>query len=147
MQKPFPADTNLKISDLPLLDSVEMDMRWGDQDSYGHLNNTLYFRFFEEARVQWLQRLGFAVDGQGTGPVVVQTGATYLKPVNYPCRLRVTLRAASPGRSSLPLYHEIFDSATGALYGEGFVKLVWVDHQQNKSVPLPDALRATIDGL
>ena len=132
------------MQDRPILDTIEMTTRWGDQDLYGHVNNTVYFRFFEEARIQWLQKNGFAVDGQGTGPVVLQTSATFLKPINYQSRLRITLRAGEPGRSSLPIYHEILDAENGTLYCEGFVKLVWIDHVGNKSIPLPESLLSII---
>src|SRR5690554_677938 len=123
------------VLDSPVLDTIEVDTRWGDQDAYGHVNNTVYFRFFEEARVQWLEKNGFSVNGQGTGPVVLQTSATFLRAVNYPSRLKITIRAGKPGRSSLPLYHEVLDADSGILYCEGFVKLVWVDHEQNRSTP------------
>jgi acyl-CoA thioester hydrolase len=126
------------------LDTIEMDVRWGDQDRYGHVNNTVYFRFFEEARVQWLDKIGIPIDGNATGPVVLQTSATFLRPLNYPCRIRIILKAGEPGRSSLPLFHEIIDARNGALYCEGFVKLVWVDHGTTKSTPLPEALVALI---
>ena len=118
-----------------------MDVRWCDQDKYGHVNNVAYFQFFEEARGQWLASLGYPMNGQGQGPVVIKTAATYLREINYPCRLIVETYLYPPGNTSLGLFHRIIDEGAGTLYAEGTVKLVWMNHDAGKPIPLPPILR------
>lgn len=125
----------------PSIFTLLIPVRWGDLDAYGHVNNTVYFRFFEETRVAWLGSLGLQVDGQGEGPVLIKTGATFLREVNYPCTLRVETRVGEAGRSSLMTYHDLFDAETNVHYCTGEAKIVWVSHDTGKSTPLPDVLR------
>jgi len=117
----------------------KLAVRWGDMDSYGHVNNTVYFRFFEEARVEWLAGLGLEVTGDGQDPIIVTTGATFLKELNYPADVVVRTYTGRAGRSSLEMFHEIAQGDT--VYCEGYAKIVWFDHDQRSAIPLPDSLR------
>ena len=126
-----------------LLHVAQIPVRWGDMDSYGHVNNTRYIQYLEEARVSWFERLGIAMNNVPCGPLVLQTQHTYLKPVTHPATVLIELYAESVGRSSLTIGHRLAtleDPQT--TYGEGFCKLVWVDHGSNTSVAVPDDLRA-----
>lgn len=126
--------------------SCEIPTRWGDQDIYRHINNVSYFRYFEEARVRWFEQLGFPVEGGGdTGPVLVNTSATFRRPILYPTTILVRCYVGEPGRSSLPMMHTLSTTADPeTIYTEGYVKNVWIDHATGKSVPLPEALLACL---
>lgn len=125
-----------------LVNSIEIPLRWGDQDALGHANNTVYFRFFEEARITWLNAENLRTTPDGTGPIIIKTSATFLKELNHPCTVTVKTYAGKAGNTSLETWHEILDSETGAKYAEGYAKIVWFDHETRKSTPLPDRLRA-----
>ncbi|MCY1209293.1 Thioesterase-like superfamily protein [compost metagenome] len=125
-----------------LLHVAHIPVRWGDMDSYGHVNNTLYIQYLEEARVAWFESLGIDLNNVPQGPVVLQTLHTYLKPVVHPATVVIELRAGPVGNSSLVVEHRLStleDPST--LYGEGHCKLVWIDHATDRSVPVPDELR------
>ncbi|MDE3735245.1 MULTISPECIES: thioesterase family protein [Pseudomonas] len=125
-----------------LLHVAHIPVRWGDMDSYGHVNNTLYIQYLEEARVAWFEKLGIAMNNVPQGPVVLQTLHTYLKPVVHPATVVIELHAGTVGNSSLVVEHRLStleDPST--LYGEGHCKLVWIDHATDRSVPVPDDLR------
>jgi len=128
-----------------IVHTLLLPVRWCDQDKYGHVNNVACFQYFEEARGQWLASQGFQMDGQGLGPVLIHQEATYLKEINYPCLLKIETYLFKPGNTSLKLFHRVVDSKNDALYAEGNVKLVWVDHGKGKSIPLPDKLREVAD--
>src|SRR5690606_29824499 len=66
----------------------EIPVRWGDMDAYGHVNNTLYFRYFEEARFQWMLEKGLPIKSD-THPVVVTIGCTFMRPIYHPDVLRI----------------------------------------------------------
>ncbi|AYH44186.1 thioesterase family protein [Azoarcus sp. DN11] len=128
-----------------LVHTTRIPVRWGDMDYYGHVNNTVYFRFCEQARVEWIETLGFAVDpNRGEGPVVINASCTFLLPVNYPATVIVKVYAGMPGRSSVMTWYEIFVEGDERLYAEGASKVVWTDVATNKSVPIPDGLRGML---
>ena len=131
------------MSDKTLLHTAHIPVRWGDMDSYGHVNNIIYMQYLEEARVAWLERAGVAISNVPFGPVVLQTQHTYLKPVVHPATVVVELKAGAVVRSSVVIEHRLStleDPLT--VYGEGYCKLVWVDHGNGKSQPLPEHVRA-----
>lgn len=127
-----------------LLQQTTLETRWGDQDKYGHINNTVFFRYIEEARVQWFSSLGFAVDGKGEGPILLKTGATFHKELNYPSKIVIKTFALSPGNSSLPMVHEIIDANTGSVYCTIEALVVWYEHASRKSIPLAARIRDEI---
>ena len=126
-----------------LVHTSRIPVRWGDMDALGHVNNTVYFRYAEQARIEWLESLGFTdmVDVDG-GPVIINASCTFLKPIVYPATVEVDILIGEPGRSSMPTYFEIRctgDDAT--LYAEGAVKVVWWNPRTGNSQPLPDFIR------
>ncbi|OZG73500.1 hypothetical protein BTA51_10820 [Hahella sp. CCB-MM4] len=127
------------------LDRIIIPIRWGDMDAYGHLNNTLYFRFFEESRVKWLEQSGYSVRGEGESPVLIQSSATFLKEINYPAKVIATTETEAIGRTSFTLYHRILSEDLETLHCEGSAKLVWVNRDTGKSQPLPPALRSLLE--
>lgn len=125
-----------------LVHTTLVPVRWGDMDALGHVNNTVYFRFTEQARIDWLESLGFAdiVDVE-EGPVIINASCTFLKPITYPATVEIRTLIGKPGRSSLPTYYEIRCVGADTLYAEGAAKVVWWNPRTGKSLPLPDFIR------
>jgi acyl-CoA thioester hydrolase len=117
-------------------------IRWGDMDALGHVNNTVYFRYMEQARMEWLYALEHEGAGRGgygeTGPVIVNASCTFLAPLVYPGEVEVRMYLGNPGRSSIESYYEV--RCEGRTYAEGSAKIVWVDVATGRSVPLPDKI-------
>ena len=130
------------MSDKRLIHTAHIPVRWGDMDNYGHVNNTVYLEYVQEARVDWFASVGIDIDHAPQGPVVLQTLHTYLKPVVHPATLVVELYAGAVGRSSLVVEHRLSTQEDPhTCYGEGYCKLVWIDHGSNASVPVPGDVR------
>ena len=127
---------------------MRMPIRWGDMDAMGHVNNTVYFRYIETARIAWLEQVGALPDPTATGPVLINAQCSFLKQLTYPAEIEVSSYVGPPGRSSFEVSHEIRlvdgDGAAGALHAEGAAKIVWVDFKAEKSVPLQEAIRALL---
>lgn len=121
---------------------IQLALRWGDMDVLGHVNNTEYFRYFEQARVEIFDELGCSVLPDATGPVIINAHCTFLRQLRYPGQIEVVTFAGAPGRSSFEMLHEVrrIDDPD-LLIAEGGVKVVWVDRRAEKSVPLPDEIR------
>lgn len=127
-----------------LVYSNQMPIRWGDQDAMGHVNNTVYFRYMEQTRIEWLESFGFGTSATQTeGPVIVNASCTFLIPFTYPGSVDCRMFCGAPGRSSVPTYYELRLVGEDRLYAEGAAKLVWINPQTGKSIPLPDTLRAS----
>ena len=136
------------MSSKQLVHTMTMPIRWGDMDAMGHVNNTVYFRYIETARIAWLEQVGALPDPTSEGPVIVNAHCSFLKQLTYPGEIEVTTYVGPPGRSSIEVSHDIrlvgADGEPGALHAEGGAKLVWVDFKAEKSRPLPDWLRASL---
>ena len=129
-----------------VLTSVQ-PIRWGDMDALGHVNNTVYFRYMEQARVEWLDRLGFDLNTAGDeGVVVVNASCTFLLPLTYPGSVDVRMFFDKPGRSSLQTHYEMRKAGEDRLYAEGSAKMVWVNQATGKSSPWPEwILKSLVD--
>jgi acyl-CoA thioester hydrolase len=125
--------------------STDIPVRWGDMDAYAHVNNTLYLRYMEEARILLLQRMGYALDDASQGPVVVNLQCTFLQPVVYPDSLTIECFADQAGNSSFMSYYKLYSQQQDNLVCEGSAKLVWIDKKTTRSHPLPDDIRQMIE--
>jgi len=127
---------------LPLLDTRRISMRWGDMDAVGHLNNTCYFRYMEQIRVEWLDDIGYPIDPQGIGPVLGSTSCVYKREMTYPATVLISIEVEKVGRSSLKLRHHFrVEGDPETVYAVGEATLVWVDYQAGKTVSIPEAIR------
>ena len=129
-------------ADKKLVHAMTVPLRWGDMDVMGHINNTLYFRYMEIVRLDWIFKVGGSTSLSGQGPVVVNAFCNFLKQLTFPGDARVTMFVAEPGRSSFETYHTIERSdEPGVVYAEGGARTVWTDYAAKKSAPLPDWFR------
>jgi acyl-CoA thioester hydrolase len=129
-----------------LLHTTCIPVRWGDMDAMGHVNNTVYFRYAEQSRIEWLESMGFSLDaGREEAAVIVNASCTFLLPITYPATVEVRLYAGKPGRSSVPTFYEMRRVGDDTLYAEGAAKVVWFDPATGKSMPLPERIRALVD--
>jgi acyl-CoA thioester hydrolase len=136
------------MSNKKLVHVMRQPIRWGDMDMMGHVNNTVYFRYIETARIAWLDGIDGAREPAGNGPVIVNAHCSFLKQLKYPGEIEVSTYVGPPGRSSFEMTHEIRlvgpDGQAGAVHAEGGAKIVWINLQAEKSVPLPEAVRALL---
>ncbi|WP_300452950.1 thioesterase family protein [Accumulibacter sp.] len=119
-------------------------IRWGDMDAYGHVNNTVYFRYAEQCRVEYLEKLGFPLIPHGSAAVIINAACTFLVPLNYPGTVEVRMFCGHPGRSSVQTYYEIRLQGDDTLYATGDSKIVWMNVDSGKSVPIPESLRSEL---
>lgn len=125
-----------------LAHSLEIPIRWGDLDAYGHVNNTVFFRYMEQARVEWLESISRRLKPAGEGPVIVNAACTFLVQLNYPGTVTVEMHVGPPGRSSIPTSYRLY--ANECLVAEGESTVVWMDFSTGKSVQIPDAIRTLL---
>ena len=121
-----------------LIHTTTIPIRWGDMDAYGHVNNTIYFRFMEQARCEWLEEQGYKVAPEGEAPVIINAACTFMVPMTYPGTVEIRTFAGHLGRSSLETIYEMRIVGQETIYSQGSAKIVWMDTATGKSVPIPD---------
>ena len=125
-----------------LVNEVTVPLRWGDMDAMGHINNTLYFRYMEICRLDWSFKVGTSTERSGQGPVIINAFCNFLRQLEYPGDVQVTMFVAKPGRSSFESYHTLQRTdEPGVVYAEGGARIVWTDFAARKSAPMPDWFR------
>ncbi|MFZ5528924.1 MAG: acyl-CoA thioesterase [Pseudomonadota bacterium] len=130
-----------------LVHEVPLPILWGDMDSLGHVNNTVYFRYMEQARVSWIAAISGQVSSEDEGPVIANTFCNFYRPLVFPGNLVVKLYVANPGRTSIDTFVSIERAdEPGAAYAEGGATLVWVSMKDGRPLPLPGFMRA-LEGL
>ncbi len=126
----------------------QMTTRWADNDAYGHVNNTVYYEWFDSAVNAWMVEQGL-LDIANGDPIalVVETRCTYAAPLAFPQDVDIGLKAAQLGRSSIRYRIGVFaaGSATAAAEGE-FVHVV-VDRKTRRPVEIPDDWRRKLERI
>jgi acyl-CoA thioester hydrolase len=131
--------------DKKLTQEMLVPMRWGDMDAMGHVNNTIYFRYFEIVRLEWLFKIGAPTDPNGLGPVIVNAFCNFIRQLEFPGDVLAKHYVANPGRSSFDTFITLERADNpGVIYAEGGSKTVWTDFKAQKSAPLPAWLRALV---
>lgn len=134
-------------TDKKLVHEMTIPMRWGDMDAMGHMNNTVYFRFMEIARIDWFYSVGLPANPHGEGVVVVNAFCNFLRQFEYPADVQVRTFVSNPGHSSFDTWVTMERSdRPGVLHATGGATVVWVDFPAQQSRPLPEGLRALVSG-
>jgi len=130
-----------------LIHTMTIPIRWGDMDAMGHVNNTIYFRYMETARLQWMGDWGMPANPQGTGPIIVNAFCNFVRQLEYPGEVVVRSYVGALGQRSFDMYHEMLRTDGGdTVYANGGATVVWVDFPAQRSLALPDALRQRLTG-
>jgi acyl-CoA thioester hydrolase len=127
---------------------VPIGTRWSDNDVYGHVNNVVYYSFFDTAVNQWLIEQGVLdyLKGDTIG-LVVETQCRYHAPLAFPERVEAGIAVAKLGRSSVRYQVGIFAAGSERAAADGHFIHVYVDRQQRRPVELPAALREALQSL
>ena len=128
---------------------VELDVAWGEMDAYQHVNNVVYFRYFENARLPYLDRVGWSESRRdtGLGPILQSTSARYRRPVEYPDHLFVGARVTKIEADRVTFEYRIVSRKLDAVAAEGQAVIVSYDYRKGEKCPIPDAVRAAIEEL
>jgi acyl-CoA thioester hydrolase len=123
----------------------DIGTRWADNDAYGHVNNTIYYQWFDTAVNAWLIEAGL-LDVAGGDPIglVVETGCRYVRPLSYPHPVEVGLAVEQLGRSSVRYRLGVFAKDAEEAAAEGFFVHVYVGRDSRRPVELPAAWRETL---
>ena len=136
MRFELPADKKLTFE-------MVIPIRWGDMDAMGHVNNTVYFRFMEQARIGWFEALVPKGEAwQSTGIVIANASCNFKRPINYPGTVEVRLSVGSPGGSSVPTFYELL--VDEEIHADGEATVVFIDMEKQKPIRIPQNIREAL---
>lgn len=135
------------LAEFPVV--ILLPVQWGDQDAFGHVNNTVYFRWCESARIDYLDKLGLSelMRSEGIGPILAAIACNYRRPVNYPDQVQIGARITRLGRSSLTMDHVIYSETQQQIVADATSTLVVFDYSRQASHPIPDDVRQVIERM
>ena len=122
--------------------------RWSDNDVYGHVNNVVYYSWFDTAvNAHLIEQGALDMEGGGTIGLVVETGCNYFAPLAFPQTIDAGIRVAHMGRSSVRYEIGLFAAGAPWSAAAGHFVHVYVDRTTRRPIPLPPALRRVLQPL
>ena len=135
-----------ELKDYPVV--VPIPIAWGEMDALGHLNNIIYFRYFETARMRYLEQAGLIeiMKQIGIGPILAKTSCTYRVPLYYPDTLSVGARVSTIGNTHFTMEYLVVSPKLGAA-ATGDSVVVTFDYRASAKAPVPEPVIRAIEGL
>ena len=132
----------------PFVIHLDVPVAWGEQDLFGHVNNIVYFRYFESVRMYYLERIGALRSHRehSIGVILASTTCDFKKPVEWPQQLRILTGTTHIGNTSFTMAYRITDEA-GNVVAEGTSVQVTYDYNAGLKVLIPPAIRQAIEEL
>lgn len=128
------------LSDFPVV--IDLPVLWGDMDAYQHVNNVMYFRYFESSRIAYADQLSFYQVQQttGIGPILAATSCRFIRPLRYPDTIRVGCRTVHLTETEIHQEHIIYSNRKGKLAASGTAIVVAYDYRQQHRSTFPQPL-------
>ncbi|WP_230129353.1 thioesterase family protein [Bacillus sp. CECT 9360] len=123
------------------MQEIEVTVRFCETDALGHINNTSYFIYLEEARIKFFESLGYSMDKNEWNFIMASTKCDFVNQGYFNQILTVSTYVTKIGTKSFEIYHEIICSQTGQLIAKGNAIIVFFDFKDQRSKPIPDLLR------
>jgi len=129
--------------------SLDIAVAWSEMDAYQHVNNTVYLRWCESARIAYFLRADMLSrkEQDGIGPIMARQCIDYRRQVAYPDTVRVEVGVTRIGGSSFDMRYRIWSQAQQAEVASADSVIVLVDYRTGKSTPVDAGLRAAIEAL
>ena len=126
-----------------------LPVQWGDQDLFGHVNNVVYFRWYESARIEYFARGGLAelLQSHQIGPILAAISCNYRRQLRYPDTVHASASVTRFGRTSMTMKHLLYSESQQAVVAEGESTVVMFDYAAQRSTPIPADVRAQIEQL
>jgi acyl-CoA thioester hydrolase len=135
------------LADFPVIFSLPV--QWGDQDAFLHVNNTVYLRWFESARIAYFGRIGLSdlMAAEKVGPILAAIACNYRRPLTFPETVHVGARITRIGRTSMTMEHRLVTSTSAAPAADGTSTIVVFDYNASRPHPVPESVRRAIEAL
>ncbi len=128
---------------------VETPVAWGEMDAFGHVNNIVYFRYFETARIAYFERLGVPefLGRDPVGPILAETTCRFRAALSYPDTVSIGVRVVSVGEDRFVMRYIVVSHRLDRVAAEGEGTMVCYDYVRNRKAPVPEKLRRRIEEI
>ena len=128
---------------------AEIPVTWGDMDSFQHVNNVIYFRYFESARIQYFEAVGLMdiVEQLGVGPILGSTSCRYRTPLTYPDTVYVGAKITEMHEKRFTMEYLIVSEQHPETVAEGSGVVICYNYQKNQSTQIPEVVHNAIEKL
>jgi acyl-CoA thioester hydrolase len=125
---------------------IEIALHWGEMDAFQHLNNTVYFRYFESARIAYFEKIGYLefMQKTGLGPILASTQCRFKIPLTYPDRVSVGAKVSEIEEDRFVMDYAVVSHNFQKIAAEGQGVIVSFDYRENKKTPLPEEIKQRI---
>ena len=134
----------LSLQDYPLI--LEQDVIWSDMDAMGHVNNTVYFRYFEDGRIALFEKIGglSLLESQGLGPILANERCDFRRPLHYPDRIRIGVRVCELAEKKFLMGFAVYSEKQQTLVAEGDGLVVFYDYRNGRSCQIPESIASAL---
>lgn len=144
----------MRLTDSPLMPDFQHVLRWpvqwGDQDAYRHVNNTIYFRWFETGRMTYSADIGLdrnRLEETGLGVILPAINCHFRSALFHPDVVQIGTRVTRFGRTSMTMLHAIYSEKLRKIVADGESTVVVYQYREQAAVPIPDFVRSSIEAL
>lgn len=125
---------------------IELPVAWGDMDALGHVNNVTYFRYFENARVAYFERIKMMefMTESGVGPILASIQCRFLAPLIYPDMVSIGSWVSEVGEDRFKMKLRIISRRLSRIAADGEALMVTYDYRNNRKVPIPAEMKRSI---
>ena len=124
---------------------VPVNTRWGDMDTLGHVNNTVFYQYSEEGRINYFTDiLGIGASGDTSGPILADLRCSFIQQLRHPTQLEIGTRTTRIGRSSMQIQQALYRKGEDAPAAMFEAVVVWFDYPAQRSTAVPEAMRQRI---
>ena len=129
--------------------AIELPVAWGEMDAFQHVNNIVYFRYFESARITYFEQAGLMglMQRSGVGPILGSAQCRFKFPLTYPDRILVGVRVGEIGEDRFTMHFRVVSTRHNRVAADGDGVIVAYDYSTNRKAPLPADVRAGIERL
>jgi acyl-CoA thioester hydrolase len=122
---------------------------WGDMDAFAHVNNTVYLRWFESARIAYFERMAILEPGAPSkvGPILASVSCRFKAPLTYPDTVEVGVRVSDVGEDRFTMVYRVWSRALERVAALGEGSNVSYDYEAGRKAPLPAAWREAIERI
>lgn len=128
---------------------VEMPVEWGDMDAFGHVNNVVFYRYFENSRIAYLEKIGLwdHMKVHGVGPILASSKCKYKVPLTYPDTVSIGSKVTEIREDRFLMEHIIYSNENEHVVAEGDGTIVVYDYNKNTKAPIPETVLKSIYSL
>ena len=137
----------LNLDDFPV--TVSQQVVWGEMDAFAHVNNVVYFRYFETGRMAYFERVGILsyLDETTIGPILASTSCDFLAPLTYPDDIKILTRIDEIKDKRFNVQSVVYSKALDKVVAKGNGMIVYYDYSKHQSCEIPGEIVGRINAL